>query len=142
MKHSIECMERQKAWDEAYPNRCKKCNGAGGFSFPGFFNHKAGVGEPPSFDECGECTGQNKCPLCGTNVGDFWEYGDVYDELLPCGHPYVNEPPECECGWATQICDNCGHEMIYENTIEYNDSYYSYDIEIFICPYCGSQKEW
>lgn len=130
MTHSIECEKLFKQWEKKYPNHCKTCNGAGGVSYSGNYWN------PPDFAECDNCIGQGKCPLCGEDFPEDFEFGN---NLLPCGHDYWNlDTPQCICE-GTPICDNDKHLMKYRETI-WIDNFY--EVEIFVCPECGEEKRW
>jgi hypothetical protein len=91
------------AWRNKWPKACELCLGAGGKSFPGSFDHRAGVGEPPHFEPC-ECLMEGRCPCCG-DENAFPE--DENDGMCRfCGwHEGDNQQPEpYECGcWYTEL---------------------------------------
>ncbi len=127
--HSIECEELQKEWDTKYPHHCKKCNGAGGFVYPGTY------WEPPDYDECSECVGQLKCPLCGADIPEDWDFDN---KILPCGHKYDNpEAPSCICE-GLPVCQECRHLMEWDKTWANGE----YELDIFKCPSCGNETSW
>jgi hypothetical protein len=138
MNHSIECEEKFKEWEDKYPNRCQICNGAGGWSYPGTY------WEPPDYVECEACIGQSKCPLCGEGIPEiFWDDVRLSDPL-PCGHNWSNNPPEC---WCDEVCPNCRHEMKYNRTeyVETSDNegfLFTYEVDIFKCPFCDTEVKW
>ena len=95
-------------WLTRWPKRCEVCHGAGGKDYPGSFDYKAGVGEPPSWEMCEECLGQGVCPRCGLFPA-FPEYEE--DEHTPCAgcgwslgdSDQEPEPYECQCWYAEEM---------------------------------------
>jgi len=87
-----------------WPNYCKRCLGWGGSSFPG---HR---GEPPDWDECPECLGQNRCPRCGATGPEDRDWWNDPEGCPSCGWTEDSGPPdhdltaglpqpwECRCG--------------------------------------------
>lgn len=94
-----------EAWRACWPNACPNCRGAGGKSYPGSFDHRAGVGEPPSFEPC-DCVLDGRCPRCGADPA-FDEY-----EHKPCGEcgwfegdDQEPEPYECGCWYGEMMAE-------------------------------------
>ena len=63
--HSDACCARQDAarrWQEDWPQFCRSCYGLGGHWDGGSY------WQPPDYDYCETCLGQNVCPRCGTGA--------------------------------------------------------------------------
>ena len=90
------------AWQTAWPSHCRKCEGAGAVHHSGYFDHKAGVGEPPSSEPCEGCTSEGKCARCGqtgldqdSSEGPCSVCGWNYDDAMPT-------PYECDCWYGEE----------------------------------------
>lgn len=99
--HSDECkanmLARQQLRDEwraKWPHHCVKCEGAGGFEYPGSED------DPPDIrDGVCDCVLENLCPRCGHRsivwlvTGTAWMLYDTYSEEW-------GDTPFCaSCGW-------------------------------------------
>jgi hypothetical protein len=141
MKHSVECQEAVKAFEEQYPNYCSRCGGKGGFYYPGTRE------DPPEQEECAQCIGDLKCRLCGKEFDEAWyeeqQAHPIDDVTLPCGHllfgdEYHPLADMCRCV-NNPICPDDNHLMRFV-TLEKveNPTYIHSDKEeIWQCPVCN-----
>jgi hypothetical protein len=86
----MEEREQQRAeWRAKWPHHCTKCEGAGGFDYPGSWD------DPPDYEPC-DCVLDNMCPRCGKRsivwlVTSTW----MFYNFIPDG-----DTPFCaSCGW-------------------------------------------
>jgi hypothetical protein len=87
----------RERWKAAWPDYCSVCEGRGGTHYAGYFDYKAGAGEPPSFDPCEACVCQGRCARCQSALSDQ-ETGE--GPCTACGWNYDDELPEpydCDC---------------------------------------------
>lgn len=103
MKHTADCTQKtaeteqiRREWVSKWPKYCRTCGGNGLIHDPGYFDYRAGVGLPPSYEPC-ECTESCRCARCGeialkdeTAEGPCTNCGWNYDDALPYVH-------ECYC---------------------------------------------
>lgn len=106
MTHSPACLSYQQdvtyarvAWQIRWPNHCATCEGVGGKSFAGYFDHRAGVGEPPNFEPCEACIGQGLCARCKAPLADQETCEGPCDS---CGWNFDDQCPsgfegDCNC---------------------------------------------
>lgn len=63
----VESVQKaQAAYDQAWPNHCKTCNGEGGHSWEE--RHDRGYPGEPMSEPCANCTEQDNCPRCSEHT--------------------------------------------------------------------------
>ncbi len=100
--HTQECDAARAAqetkrnlWALLWPYACPYCEGRGGVHQDGYFDYKAGVGEPPCFEPCEACVCQGRCARCRGTLADQetgegpctacnWDFDDELPELYDC----------------------------------------------------------
>lgn len=114
MKHTIECIERNKRWDKKvaeyekkYPNHCEFCDGWGG-KWSYYDPSPSGVGLSSGymtdFDPCPDCLEQGLCPMCKDVLMESNGVGDLFCERCQkSDFEGIPQSPECWCweqeGW-------------------------------------------
>jgi hypothetical protein len=138
--HSISCIKETaehrefiRAWEQWWPNYCRKCGAVGGFHNPGVYRYPDGSGEPPSFDEC-ECIDEGRCPRCGMDwkipldiseelapdVDTIWLDTFLFEKSYPCpccGWNWGNGDYDCHPPEVSDLAP-CDCEVEYEDRLQ------------------------
>ena len=90
--HSTSCIDaqtsfqlRRDTFEAKYPNRCKTCDGTGGFQYREARPYGSTVAYEEFWEPCNNCQDQLKCSLCGAQ-GEEVEQEGLYKIIFTCGH--------------------------------------------------------